>query len=600
MFRCLEVLHARLGIWRIVALGVGLAVWAWPGTSAAQFTDLLPDIITRTSDLYDNDIVTTIEPGRTHLRLSNGTPNLGPGPLHLTGQLRPTDSGVVVSQRIFRTNGTYWERIAGLFVYHAGHSHMHFEGWAGFRLREVLPDDNVGAVVAESEKTSFCIIDLGIYDNSLPNFDPDGQFFDCASAVQGLSVGWIDVYSKGLSGQNIDITDVPDGEYWLESEADPENRILESDETNNVARIKVFLNGSGTVEADAYEPNDDRASVDARPPGGPNSPNLGPANPMRTVTGLSIHSSGNDDYFRFYANETGAAGDLVQITFQHGLGDLDMHLLDQDGFLAGSAAGVGNVETIPLTGHPEGWYYVRVFGYNGATNPGYTLTVVPPANNPPTVAVIDPPLGDVARIYGYETYTTTWTAADPENDLTWVTVYLNGAPALDGNEFRLETALNIPGSVGFHVLNSSEFPEGTYWVYCEITDGGTTTGSWSNGTVTFTIPADSDGDGIIDLWDNCPYFPNPDQIGCIHHGDPLADGVTDVLDVVRSVEVAFREGTPYVDATCPHAPAGRTDVDCDGVTNVIDLVMIVDIAFRDGVAAFCDPCACESYPTNCP
>src|SRR6185436_1880253 len=41
--------------------------------------------------------------------------------------------------------------------------------------------------------------------------------------------------------QWIDVTDVPDGRYWLEVAVDPENHLLESDETNNVVRVPIEL-----------------------------------------------------------------------------------------------------------------------------------------------------------------------------------------------------------------------------------------------------------------------------------------------------------------------------------------------------------------------
>lgn len=74
-------------------------------------------------------------------------------------------------------------------------------------------------------------------------------------------------------------------------------------------------------------------------------------------------------------------------------------------------------------------------------------------------------------------------------------------------------------------------------------------------------------------------------------GDPQCDGSTDVLDVVQAVNVAFRSGTPTIDASCHPHPAGRTDINCDDVTNVIDVVGLVNVAFRSLPSNFCAPCA---------
>jgi len=76
---------------------------------------------------------------------------------------------------------------------------------------------------------------------------------------------------------------------------------------------------------------------------------------------------------------------------------------------------------------------------------------------------------------------------------------------------------------------------------------------------------------------------------CPCHADPQCDGVTNVLDVVHSVNVAFRGSPPVFDDNCPFE---QTDVDCSGFTNVIDVVKFVNVAFRGGLPEdnFCEPC----------
>ncbi|HUU44286.1 MAG TPA: hypothetical protein VM118_01025 [Acidobacteriota bacterium] len=78
---------------------------------------------------------------------------------------------------------------------------------------------------------------------------------------------------------------------------------------------------------------------------------------------------------------------------------------------------------------------------------------------------------------------------------------------------------------------------------------------------------------------------------CECHADPSCDGVTNVLDVVQAVNVAFRGGLPIEDPN-PLCPYEDTDVDCGGFTNVIDVVKFVNVAFRGGEPGtnFCDPC----------
>jgi hypothetical protein len=78
---------------------------------------------------------------------------------------------------------------------------------------------------------------------------------------------------------------------------------------------------------------------------------------------------------------------------------------------------------------------------------------------------------------------------------------------------------------------------------------------------------------------------------CDCHADPLCDGVTNVLDVVQGVNVAFRGQPDIIDpnANCPYT---TTDATADGVTNVLDVVRLVNVAFRGGDpnTQFANPC----------
>ena len=454
---------------------------------AAAIDTLMPDIIIKKDDLYDNQIGTDVVPGRRHLKVTVTTPNIGDGKLYLYGVLPANGDGTQdIRQRVYRSDGSFFDRLAGKFVYHPGHDHIHVENWTQFRLRTVNPDSSVGPVVAEGAKTSFCVLDLSVYDSSLPGYNSSGQFHSCSGTVQGLTVGWADTYSKDLEGQNIDITDVPDGTYWLEAEADPLLRILEKRETNNISRVLVTIGAPESANADDFEPDDDFTSVDLRPVGAINSPNLGPCNPQIVIDSLSVHEIGNDDYYRFYCNSTGGPADFVRIDLQNGLGDLDMTLYNAAQTQVGSSTSSSNVETISLNGKPEGWYYLRVYGFSGAINPYYRLTVNPPSNSAPSVSVINPPAGDSLMVHGVNTYNVTWNYSDPETDECWVSVYYNTVPVLNGSQKILPTSLNTQAAQGFHVINSAYVPEdSSLYIYCQITDGGTTTGSWSAGTVTF-------------------------------------------------------------------------------------------------------------------
>jgi hypothetical protein len=79
---------------------------------------------------------------------------------------------------------------------------------------------------------------------------------------------------------------------------------------------------------------------------------------------------------------------------------------------------------------------------------------------------------------------------------------------------------------------------------------------------------------------------------CDCFGDPQCDQVTNVVDVVNAVNVAFKNAPDIVDPNGA-CPLTTTDVDCTGFTNVVDVVKFVNVAFKSADAAleFCDPCA---------
>lgn len=82
---------------------------------------------------------------------------------------------------------------------------------------------------------------------------------------------------------------------------------------------------------------------------------------------------------------------------------------------------------------------------------------------------------------------------------------------------------------------------------------------------------------------------------CSCHADPGCDQAIDVVDVIITVNEAFRSVAPTVDAGCTHA--SRSDVDCDCAVSVLDVVKMIDVAFRgaDPATKFCDACA-QSCP----
>lgn len=181
------------------------------------------------------------------IRFSMATPNLGRGRMELRGGPIQDDGRQLVYQRIFRKNGGRIDREAGFFTYHPEHGHIHFDGYAEYHLRELLPDGpdadtepDVGAIVASGGKVSFCLLDSQRV-TPRPAHSRRQLYIGCNDVRQGISPGWMDVYGSGLEGQEIDITNLAPGRYYLEAVVDPDNALMESNEANNFGRVPVLI-----------------------------------------------------------------------------------------------------------------------------------------------------------------------------------------------------------------------------------------------------------------------------------------------------------------------------------------------------------------------
>jgi hypothetical protein len=91
-----------------------------------------------------------------------------------------------------------------VFEFSPCHKHYHISGFADYRL--LRPD---GSVAILGHKQAFCFISSFKYSNDLNGQDKPS--YTCAD--QGIASGWGDWYYKQLSGQWIDITGVPEGDY---------------------------------------------------------------------------------------------------------------------------------------------------------------------------------------------------------------------------------------------------------------------------------------------------------------------------------------------------------------------------------------------------
>jgi hypothetical protein len=208
---------------------------------------------------------------RETLRFSNGIANTGPGPWALRPDRPLDDEQVEVGaiQEIRDSNALLQcapdvgqpcynvvsEQLAGLFEFHPAHNHWHIGDVALFQVRRGSPTGQI--VGGQSIKQTFCLIDWYKLDDNSPS--AERTFFDCYSSYQGIQSGWVDQYHQSTTGQQLDLTGVPNrNDYYLVSTANPEGIFTESNLANNTAWVKFRLytasNGNRKIEVTGHSP----------------------------------------------------------------------------------------------------------------------------------------------------------------------------------------------------------------------------------------------------------------------------------------------------------------------------------------------------------
>ncbi|MCH9793705.1 MAG: hypothetical protein K0U82_23105, partial [Planctomycetes bacterium] len=89
------------------------------------------------------------------------------------------------------------------------------------------------------------------------------------------------------------------------------------------------------------------------------------------ISGLTIHNEADEDFFKFELTTAASPNDAVNVYFEHDLGDIDVELYPtESGNLEYFSNGYSSTdnEALSLAGLPAGEYYVKVYGYAGATN----------------------------------------------------------------------------------------------------------------------------------------------------------------------------------------------------------------------------------------
>jgi hypothetical protein len=128
-----------------------------------------------------------------------------------------------------------------------GHDHWHFKQFAAYSLL-----DADGNEVRKSRKEAFCLAPTDAIDMTLPEADWNPGSIGLHTACGGpnsiwtreiLPLGWGDTYFQGLPGQSFWITNLPNGTYFIKTEANPGGLLYETTDANNVELREITLSG---------------------------------------------------------------------------------------------------------------------------------------------------------------------------------------------------------------------------------------------------------------------------------------------------------------------------------------------------------------------
>jgi Lysyl oxidase len=236
----------------VALLGASSPAAAQLGACAVPVGPQLPDLIMDqqllatqlfvTDEKFDSKSCTVVEgvvtkPGKqTVLRFNSSSPNVGKTDMYIGDpSLCPT-----------------------LFEFSDCHQHLHFKDYTAYRLwtptgyaswvsmrdpslpansginQQLLDSASAQGDLISGHKQGFCMMDSNMYT---PGSGPQ-KYVSCSSN-QGITVGWEDVYGPQLPDQFIPITGLPEGDYVLENQVNPNQLLPESNYANNFAAVKI-------------------------------------------------------------------------------------------------------------------------------------------------------------------------------------------------------------------------------------------------------------------------------------------------------------------------------------------------------------------------
>jgi Lysyl oxidase len=205
-------------------------------------------------------LIETTAEGQKRLRFTVSIANVGKGPIEVDASRPALGAEWTSAQRIYRADGTSFlvptPDARMVFVGSKAHGHWHIRGAARYELRPLRSTKPIRI----RYKRGFCLYDSKPYKLRLPGAAKRSTYprDDCGKKrdrrlAMGVSVGWQDDYYWRIPGQEMDITELPNGNYRLFVTADPRNWFRESNERNNATWVDLEI-GPQSVKVLKHSP----------------------------------------------------------------------------------------------------------------------------------------------------------------------------------------------------------------------------------------------------------------------------------------------------------------------------------------------------------
>ena len=183
------------------------------------------------------------------LVFTSSVENVGYGPLIVQGSRASRRSPTMRADQLIRLRGGGVRRVRGIgrlrYNVSPSHSHWHLQPFERYELRTLS-----GAQIVRDHKSGFCL--TSDHRSPLTTLGPPAtrpiKGSDCARdkprvrrLLEGIAVGWGDIYIPAKEGQAIDIGGYTPGDYDLVHRVNVGRLLRESDYSNDDSSLRIRL-----------------------------------------------------------------------------------------------------------------------------------------------------------------------------------------------------------------------------------------------------------------------------------------------------------------------------------------------------------------------